>query len=291
MTLTLRRTTSRLRGGFTLIELLVVIAIIAVLCAMMAPAVMQAREAARRSQCKSNLMRVVLATHSYHDVHLVLPPGTTGDVEPVEPNAGQPLFAWSTYLLSHLDRPTVDKAIDRSGSIFAESNDRIHHLLVPTLSCPSSKARAASYVGIHHDAEKGIGSDDNGLFFLNSRLSWDEITDGRSVTLAFGETAVPSATSWATGTRATLRYAALGDTTRLHGEPTGAVDVRGTNGPLPSDETLEAELKTASLSSQHQVGANLAYADGRVQFVGYSADRDVLRASANRNDGQPLEAF
>jgi prepilin-type N-terminal cleavage/methylation domain-containing protein len=59
--------------GFTLIELLVVIAIIAILVALLLPAVQQAREAARRSQCKSNLKNIGVALHNYHDVASVLP--------------------------------------------------------------------------------------------------------------------------------------------------------------------------------------------------------------------------
>lgn len=65
---------ARLRG-FTLIELLEVIAIIAVLVALLLPAVQQAREAARRSQCKNNLKQIGLAIHNYHDTHRVFPPG------------------------------------------------------------------------------------------------------------------------------------------------------------------------------------------------------------------------
>src|SRR3954451_15240789 len=94
---------SRSKRGFTLIELLVVIAIIAVLIALLLPAVQQAREAARRTQCRNNLKQIGLALHNYHDAHKIFPPGETSN------GTDDPLYGHGpgVDILPYIDQATV----------------------------------------------------------------------------------------------------------------------------------------------------------------------------------------
>jgi prepilin-type N-terminal cleavage/methylation domain-containing protein len=96
------------RRGFTLIELLVVIAIIAILIALLLPAVQQAREAARRTQCKNNLKQIGIALHNYHDVARSLPPGRVR--VPVD-GQGRCYSAYA-FLLPHLEAQNLYRMID-----------------------------------------------------------------------------------------------------------------------------------------------------------------------------------
>ena len=164
------------RPAFTLIELLVVIAIIAVLIALLLPAVQQAREAARRTQCKNNLANLGLALQNYWAAYEMLPPGTQNDVGPIlsvprrdgqtddlfgnagveqgmggtEPggevppdqSVARPLLnyhmSWITQILPYIEQRNVYRKIDFTKSAYADEHAVVRKLLLPILACPSS---------------------------------------------------------------------------------------------------------------------------------------------------------
>jgi prepilin-type N-terminal cleavage/methylation domain-containing protein len=137
------------RRGFTLIELLVVIAITAVLIALLLPAVQQAREAARRSQCKNNLKQIGLALHNYHEAHAGFPAGyysyATRDgsgpawakIHPQTWDAA-PGWGWGTMLLPYLDQAPLYQTLDVDRSCWDAVNASAVTTKLPVFLCPSS---------------------------------------------------------------------------------------------------------------------------------------------------------
>ncbi|MBC8117027.1 MAG: DUF1559 domain-containing protein [Candidatus Saccharimonas sp.] len=131
----------RRKSGFTLIELLVVIAIIAVLIALLLPAVQQARESARRTQCKNNLKQIGLALHNYHDTFSILSPLSYGDGGQSVASA-RPTWAWSTMILPYIDQASLFSQLNPGPNtmqaVFA--NTALRPLLqktIPAFICPS----------------------------------------------------------------------------------------------------------------------------------------------------------
>jgi prepilin-type N-terminal cleavage/methylation domain-containing protein/prepilin-type processing-associated H-X9-DG protein len=202
------------RRAFTLVELLVVIAIIGVLVALLLPAVQAAREAARRSQCNNHLSQLIIAVHNYEMAHGVFPPGTLDKTGPIVNTKNGYHHNWIIQSLPYIEMNNAYQAIDKSVSVYHPKNAPVDALSIRLLTCPSSgfgNSNLSHYAGVHHDAEKPIDAKDNGVFFLNSRVRYDDITDGASHTIFIGEMLPDGwSFSWMSGTRATLRNAGLG---------------------------------------------------------------------------------
>src|ERR1041384_7458081 len=179
---------SRARRGFTLIELLVVIAIIAILIALMLPAVQQAREAARRSQCKNNLMQIGLALQNYEMAFECLPPGS---VDPNRPIRNEPVgyhFGWFVQLLPYLDQGNVAQHFKTAAGVYDPLNRDARDVRISVLLCPSNwtiggTGGTTTYSGCHHDVEAPIDVDNNGVLFLNSSVRFRDVRDGVSNTI------------------------------------------------------------------------------------------------------------
>ena len=120
------------RAGFTLIELLVVIAIIAILIALLLPAVQQAREAARRSQCRNNLKQIGLAVHNFESTYGYIPTSLR------PPTANTTRVAVLTNLLPYIDQATVYNQYNQSINWNTGTNIPLSQTRIQSFMCPSS---------------------------------------------------------------------------------------------------------------------------------------------------------
>ncbi len=218
MDISLSEKRQRRASGFTLIELLVVIAIIAILIALLLPAVQQAREAARRTQCKNNLKQLGLAIHNYHDVYNSAPIGCTiQDLTVNGINNTYRRFSAHLALLPYVEQANVYEA---SNSFLAQPansgggvpwNNSLPCVTakLPYLLCPSDsestidgvKAKT-NYMFSHGDNAwdqnpAWAGNNGNGIrgFFKSIQANgsggkprnFRDVLDGLSNTIAMGE--------------------------------------------------------------------------------------------------------
>ncbi len=280
------------RQGFTLIELMVVISIIAVLIALLLPAVQQAREGVRRVQCQNNLMQLSMALHQYHHAHGSLPPGCVNQTGPIRVGDTGYMMGWIPQILPYLDMSLLHSKIDFNLSANDPANIQLLAYTPPMLICPShpwGQRTDNSYAGCYHSREEPISSDNNGVLYLNSHVKFGDVTDGQQATLMLGE--VVTNGSWLAGSRSTLRNGSSPGSAEEYTATRVALR-REEFAPAPDENqdpaapTAEPGLFVGGFLSPHSDLTNFSFVDGSVRPISTRIDRNVFQNLASRNDGE-----
>ena len=296
------RTGSSARG-FTLIELLVVIAIIAILIALLLPAVQQAREAARRTQCKNNLKKLGLAMHNYHDVFLTFPIGVHN-------------CCWGTWqvpILPYIEQANLFKLYQNCGGNDATGpryggNLAVTAKRIAALSCPSDKDNRPFSGITSHNYSVNFGNTDyaqqanlNGVVFGGAPFAnlkafkMRDLTDGTSNTLLVAEVIQGNGTDlrgfgwWGDAAQFTTY---LGPNSNLPDRIYTAGYCN--NEPLrnlPCDVSNTTNPTMFASRSMHVGGAQVALGDGTVRFVSANIDLNLWRALGTMNGGEVIGEF
>jgi len=291
------------RRGFTLIELLVVIAIIAVLIALLLPAVQQAREAARRTQCKNHLKQLGVALHNYHDTCRMLPSGYVSTVPGTSANSswcrsgGLQYAPWTVMILPYIDQAPLYNKFNFN-VVFQDASNQMaapntqHLVRLATFQCPSDTLSYQSphlnnYFGVQGGgAAPSCGNSGcspanerahyvNGAMYGGSSVTFASIADGTSNVFLVGETRYGGAAWGASAKQDSCSYprnlAGTQDAINLHSGP-GVHDTRG-------------------FSSFHVGGCHFLLADGSVHFLSQNMDLNLYRQLGQRSDGLPTGGF
>ncbi len=292
-------------AGFTLIELLVVIAIIAVLVSLLLPAVQQAREAARRTQCRSNLKQIGIALSNYAERTNVFPPGylSTLNAGGVETGPG---WGWAAFLLADLEQAPLLQQILFTRDISDPANTTQRRTSLPVLHCasevfdgtftvvdqsgnPLTSVAQASYVGVNgNGGVSGNEQANDGAFLRNISFRPADIGDGLSNTFFIGERATSMSFSSWTGAVTNGATPSIRDPSPAAYEDSAAL-VLGHCGPhLPNNPAV---TDADALSSFHTQGVQFLFGDGSVHFISSVISMQVYDALATRSAGDVAGSY
>lgn len=270
------------------------------------------------------MRQLVLAVHDFDMANEHLPMGTNNPTGPIENLPKGQHISWIARILPHLEEGVRYEQLDLSASAYAAVNDPVRQSTIELLVCPSAPTELgpfSNYAGCHNDVEKPINTDNNGVLFLNSQITREELKDGPTYTLLLGEKYNDQYDlGWLSGTAATLRNA---------GKPLNEKPTTWQSGEMPPwvqrysyDQDFSEDLETGEVTygggpevdadgswpwsrlggdpkeplavggfgSSHYVGCNFAFADGSVRFLADSIEQSVLRRLANRADGRIVDA-
>ncbi|WP_339736337.1 DUF1559 domain-containing protein [uncultured Gimesia sp.] len=318
------------RKGFTLIELLVVIAIIAILIALLLPAVQQAREAARRSQCKNNLKQLGLALHNYHETHSTFPMGIHRKINSSTCGGSTPWYSsrtlWGTHLLPFMEQSALYNQInfeagsgcDTTTGMSNADNAAVAKIDVVAFRCPSdpgtrAKTGQVNYAPTNYlacfsnDGQSSMNANgtefwNNGesVLFGNSSTRIRDILDGSSNTMVLSECKVGSDIHYASDHSGTDDCTQGGTTIRnivgmswFYHAYISTVGFSTSIGPNSSqiDCAGYSESGRNAARSNHIGGVHILLGDGAVRFVSDSINLLTWQDLGKKADGNVLGEF
>ncbi|MES2788228.1 MAG: DUF1559 domain-containing protein [Planctomycetota bacterium] len=310
-----------LRRGFTLIELLVVIAIIAVLIALLLPAVQQAREAARRSQCKNNFKQIGLGLHNYHDSFKGFQPGLYNNINQWGTLAASERVGWLPAILPYIDQaPLYNQWQSEYASGTNALNFSLRTTVIPVLSCPSDPnagkmsgwgngfaanlllSGGARAWGAQNTATDSAGGTPTGLFFPNSNVGLRDITDGTSNTIMSSEVNLyPDNGATVAGCSANsdprglmwnnVHMGSLIITLRPPNSPVADVVGYGCQNSPSTPCVCGLSNGVITPRSQHVGGVHAGLADGSVRFISSNIDTTLFQALGTKAGGEVISDF
>jgi type II secretory pathway pseudopilin PulG len=309
------------RRGITIVELLVVVTVIALLLSLLLPAMQQAREVARRTECNRHLKQLVLALHQYHDVFRQFPPGSIRRKSTRSPEATS-MLSWQARILPYLEQTALYNRIDweqEPGN--TGPNAALMNRSVPWTRCPSDGHGPAiegyqptNYVACIGSADIPRDGQDKqllGVLLENRSSQVTQVADGTSTTLLLSECLV--GTPWVKrfgDDREGYRLCKKGGEQPIGGNT--SLEARGyswifaknsaawtfTTGALPNDVLLNnhecerwSNHGTYAARSHHAGGVQIALTDGSVRFASDYIDRTVWEGLGTRRGREVVSDF